>query len=304
MKSQVSEEQGSATVEFCITLPMYLFIFYGVLFFGQATFVDQEMNLARAYATFNLGQDSDGQLNLNVLSSFVGSLNVEAIGRKSLPVVPTQDVDQNGQDDKWVDQTRIRLTSSGLREEWLEGSGWTDVTDQFPSSTGPFSNFNQPLSGGSAPTANALWMNSSQTILKYTYSPSFVRFIYGEQPLTTAQYLTYDLEGSLPAQNCRDCHSSLVPQTNQRLTASSYRGRQQRQGLLPVSGSEDYLWSHLRVMDMLQLITANGKTPVPDTDAMPPADQIDAASAAGQLLRPDRWDPSYVLNYETDGNPW
>lgn len=293
MRIRTGKRNGSATVEFCITLPLYLFVFFGVLFFGQATFVDQEMNLARAFATFNVGQDSDGQLNQNILSSYMGSLNVEAIGRKGLPVVPTQDVDQNGVDDHWVDADRIQLTQNAQREQWLG----VDVTDDFPSSTGVMSNFSQPLSPGSGQATNRLWLNSSQTVVKYTYTPSFVRFIYAEQPLTTQQYMTYQLGGSVPTQDCRDCHSSLLPQTNERLTALRYRGEQQGSGTLPAAGEEDFLWSHLKVKDMLQYITVNNKTPLPESDAMPPADTIDPST--GELVRPGSWDPDFVLNYQT-----
>ena len=51
----IRRRNGSAAIEFAISLPMYLILFFGVLFFGQSSFIDQEMNLARAFATFSSG---------------------------------------------------------------------------------------------------------------------------------------------------------------------------------------------------------------------------------------------------------
>lgn len=296
MKIPLKKRTGSAAVEFCVTLPMYLIMFFGVLYFGQATFVDQEMNIARAFATFSPEQDSDGTLNRDILSDYMGVLNVSAKGSKNAPDVPgpDNDVDQDGETDKFVDIQRVSLSGNdGQTEQW-SGRGSFSTENQLNS--GPFSNFDHDFTQDT-PVANPnrLWMNWPSTILLYDYTPDFAHFVYGG-PMSREEYINYSWDGSDSSQanqrDCRGCHSSVIMETNFRRTSLDYRSRQSSQ--LPTQGQEAKLWNQLKVKDMQLLLEANGTGL--DTTLMPPADTI---RDDGQgLERKTEWDVSTITNYD------
>ena len=278
MRAFSRRRNGMASVEFVVTLPLYLMLIFGVLFFGRATFIDQEMNLARAYATFNPGLDSDGELNTRVLSTYIGQLNVLAKSARShSEVSPQQDLDQDGEPDKYVDVERA-------------------LSDDFDTTSYLFANFNHDHSAFPAtPRDNALWLNWSQTILNYNYTPEFSRFIYGERPLTQREYMTYQLGGTVPATNCRDCHASAIPEQNLRSTARTYRSSERTTATLPTAGQEEKLWNHLKVEDMKVLIEHAVGT-VARANELPPADVL--TQDAQNIYRYERWDRNHVTNYD------
>ncbi|MDP6117295.1 MAG: pilus assembly protein [Planctomycetota bacterium] len=290
----IRRRNGSAAIEFAISLPMYLILFFGVLFFGQSSFIDQEMNLARAFATFSSGDVSDGYLNANVISGYLGQLNVQAHASKRAPSAGT-DLDGDGNTDRYV--TSQRLTVSDQTENWKDHSRNSGNpasifdTGDFYQNTGPYSNFRMDHSQVDAENNNAAWAKNTVTVLHYDYTPDFSHFIFGEPELTRAQYLDYEFGGTVPTQTCRGCHSSYQHGRNNRWETRLYRSRQG--GNRPPAGEERRLWSYLKAADMRRVLEASNYSA---TDNLPPADVI---QADGTLERPEQWNHHAVVNYDT-----
>ncbi|MDA0837990.1 MAG: pilus assembly protein [Planctomycetota bacterium] len=290
----IRRRNGSAAIEFAISLPMYLILFFGILFFGQSSFIDQEMNLARAFATFSQGDVSDGYLNANVISGYLGQLNVQAHASTRAPSAGT-DLDGDGTIDRYV--TSQRLTVSDQTEHWSDHSRNNGNpaslfnTGDFYQNTGPYSNFRMDHSQIDVENNNTAWAENTVTVLHYDYTPDFAHFIFGEPNLTQAQYLTYQLGGPVTTQSCRGCHSSYQIGTNNRWETRLYRSRQG--GNRPLAGEERRLWSYLKSADMRRVLAASNYGA---TDNLPPADVI---QSDGTLERPEQWDNRAVVNYDT-----
>jgi len=287
MRAFSSRRNGMASVEFVVTLPLYLMLVFGVLFFGRVTFIDQEMSVARAYATFNPGRDSDGELNTRVMSGYIGQLNVLAKAPQGSPAVsPQQDLDRDGEPDAYVD---------------AEGP----LSDDFDTTSYLFANFNHDHAPFPAsPNDNELWIRGAETILQYTYTPEFSRFVYGKA-LTQEEYLTYQ-RSDVPTDTVTlDYHSSAVAGPNLRETARTYRSSEFASGSMPMAGQEEKLWNHLKVEDMKVLrqranddkeISFSPGSQAPGEHDLPPADML--TQDAQNIYRYERWDRNHVTNYD------
>ncbi|MDP6110752.1 MAG: TadE/TadG family type IV pilus assembly protein [Planctomycetota bacterium] len=255
--------KGSASVEFCITMPLYLGILLGILFFGQATFVDQEMSQVWSYATYNRDYASP------VLTGAGINTQHKAVG--GYVHILARDNSLTVQASKTVDATR-----SNAQVE--------------------FSNFNQLVPADVPAGEFAEWVDMR---FSYTYQPGFLPLVYGDT-LSQKEYMTLS-NRQTPNQDFGGQHGSHRRGTNLRLTPRLYRGylpyRQKFTDNLPAPGEESELWNNLKVKDMLELEKAlNGGAG--SQNAFPPADNVvTGLDNLDRLQRYPRWNRAYVEYY-------
>ncbi len=56
---RASEERGQAIVEFAVTLPIFLLLFLGVIYFGKAFYKEQQVQIASRYICWKAGRHSE-----------------------------------------------------------------------------------------------------------------------------------------------------------------------------------------------------------------------------------------------------
>lgn len=288
---------GSATVEFAVTLPLYLMLFFGILYFGWGTYVDQEVNFARAYATYRPGGDDRAAISGFVNSRFVGQIN--HTDRLTVAVTEAENVEL------------LSISDDGQEEYW-DGQA---LDDSHAMNIGPFSNYHHLVDTGDFdPTIAETWMNVAHTRIKYRFDPYFARFVFPEDTggggaqLTPGEYMTLNYRGSAPEIGSNEFHASTISaDSNNRWTANSYRNEQENNSALPASGDEERLWTHLKVEDMKRLLSLSrdndGSTMASYyVDDLPPSDT--ALDDGTGIVMPRRWENDHrPYNWETGVDP-